>query len=396
MPLLFLAIGGIDMNKLKVLNGIDNIEKYIDLFKGKKLGLVTTPTGVNKNFESTIDVLYKNFNLKYLYSPEHGIRGNLQAGATVGTYIDEKTGLTVYSLYGENKKPSKDMIEDIDAMVFDMQDIGSRYYTFIYTMAYCMEACAENNKEFIVLDRINPLGGEVVEGNILKSEYSSFVGLYPIPVRYGLTSGELALYINKEFNINCDLEVVKVQGWSREQYADDTDLLWINPSPNMPSIESALIYNGTCLFEGTNLSEGRGTTKPFEFIGAPFVDGEKLCKYMEDLKLPGVKFRPIYFVPTFSKNVGELCEGVQVHVTDKRQYRSVDVGIYMLHYIANTYKDKFQWITSEDFNNRHFIDLLAGTDEIRTTDFNPKDLLEKWHKESEEFKNKKKAYHIYK
>lgn len=384
------------MTKARTLNGVDNIDKYSYLFKGKKLGLVTAPTGVNKKLQSTIDVLKDKFDLRCLYSPEHGIRGNLQAGSTVDTYIDHKTGITVYSLYGENKKPSKDIIDNIDALVFDIQDIGSRYYTYIYTMAYCMEACAENHKEFIILDRINVLGGDIVEGNILNPKNSSFVGLYPIPVRYGLTCGELALYMNKEFNINCDLKIVKIEGWDRKIYSDDTDVIWINPSPNIPSVETALIYNGTCLFEGTNLSEGRGTTKPFEYIGAPWLKGEKLCEYMNSIEeVSGAAFRPVYFQPTFSKYQGELCEGVQIHIKNKKKYKAVDAAVYMLHYIANNYNEEFKWITSEDFGGKYFIDLLSGTGEIRTRKYNPKVLLEKWNKESLEFKNKKEKYHLY-
>jgi len=237
----------------------------LNIFGNKRIGLITGPSGVDRNLNSTIDIINKNFNLTALYSPEHGVRGNFQAGEKVGDYIDERTGIKVFSLYGNNKKPTKEMFQDIDIMVIDVQDVGSRYYTFLYTMAYAMEACKENDKTFVVLDRPNPIGGSKVEGNILNTKFSSFVGLYPITQRYGLTIGEIAKFFNGEFNIGCELNVVKLEGWKRDMYYDETGLLWVNPSPNIPTIDSAVLYNGTCLFEGTNISEeGRGQQSPLK------------------------------------------------------------------------------------------------------------------------------------
>lgn len=383
------------MEKLIVKNGIDVIEKYSHLFKGKRLGLVSCPTGVNKSLRSTIDILNENFNLTALYSPEHGIRGNLQAGATVDTYIDEATGITVYSLYGKNKKPSPEILKDIDVLVLDLQDVGSRYYTYLYTMAYCMESCAENHKSFIVLDRPNVIGGKFVEGNILDVEFKSFVGMYPIPSRYGLTIGELAIFMNKEFNINCNLEVVKLEGWNREAYYDDTDLLWVNPSPNIPTVNTAVLYNGTCLFEGTNISEGRGTTRPFETIGAPWLDAYKLSDIMNSKGLEGVLFRPMYFEPTFSKHKGELCRGVQIHITDKRKVKAIEVGIHLLYEVMDMDRVKFQWLPPFKEGSHHFIDFLSGSDEVRNRKYEAEGFIEKWRKESEEFKKLKENYHMY-
>jgi uncharacterized protein YbbC (DUF1343 family) len=383
------------MEKLIVKAGIDVIENYSHLFKGKRLGLVSCPTGVNKNLRSTIDILNEKFNLTALYSPEHGIRGNLQAGAAVDTYIDESTGITVYSLYGKNKKPSPEILKDIDVLILDLQDIGSRYYTFLYTMSYCMESCAENNKTLIVLDRPNVIGGEAVEGNILDVKYKSFVGMYPIPSRYGLTIGEMAKFMNKEFNINCNLEVVKLEGWKREAYFDDTDLLWINPSPNIPTVNIAVLYNGTCLFEGTNISEGRGTTRPFETIGAPWLDAYKLADVMNSKGLEGVLFRPTYFEPTFSKHKGELCKGVQLHITDKRKVRAIEVGIQLLYEVMDMDREKFQWLPPFKEGLNYFIDSLSGTDEVRCRKFEAEDFIEKWRKESERFKRLKEKYHMY-
>jgi len=383
------------MEKLNVKNGIDVIEKYSHIFQGKRLGLISAPTGVDKNLKSTIDILNEKFDLRALYSPEHGIRGNLQAGAVVDTYIDESTGITVYSLYGKNKKPSPEILKDIDVLILDIQDIGSRYYTYLYTMSYCMESCAENGKTFVVLDRPNVVGGEVVEGNILDMNFKSFVGMKPITPRYGLTIGEMALLMNKEFNINCNLEVVKLEGWKREAYFDDTDLIWINPSPNIPSINAAVLYSGTCLFEGTNISEGRGTTRPFEIIGAPWLDAYKLADIMNGKNFPGVKFRPVYFEPTFSKHKGELCRGVQIHITDKRAVRAVEIGIHLLYEIMDMDREKFQWIAPFKEGAHYFIDLLAGTDEVRLRKQEAAEFVEKWEKESREFKKIKEKYHLY-
>jgi uncharacterized protein YbbC (DUF1343 family) len=383
------------MEKLIVKTGIDVIENYSHLFEGKRLGLVSCPTGVNKSLRSTIDILNEKFNLTALYSPEHGIRGNLQAGAAVDTYIDESTGITVYSLYGKNKKPSPEILKDIDVLVLDLQDIGSRYYTFLYTMSYCMESCAENNKTLVVLDRPNVIGGEAVEGNILDVKYKSFVGMYPIPSRYGLTIGEMAKFMNKEFNINCNLEVVKLESWKREAYFDDTDLLWINPSPNIPTVNTAVLYNGTCLFEGTNISEGRGTTRPFETIGAPWLDAYKLADVMNSKGLKGVLFTPTYFEPTFSKHKGELCKGVQIHIMDKRKVRAIEVGIHLLYEVMDMDREKFQWLPPFKEGLNYFIDSLSGTDEVRCRKFEAEEFIEKWRKESEGFKKLKESYHMY-
>jgi uncharacterized protein YbbC (DUF1343 family) len=383
------------MEKLNVKTGVDVVDKYAHLFEGKRLGLVSAPTGVNKNLVSTIDVLNAKFNLTALYSPEHGIRGNLQAGAAVDTYIDESTGIIVYSLYGKNKKPSPEILKDIDVLVIDLQDIGSRYYTFLYTMSYCMESCAENNKTLVVLDRPNVIGGETVEGNILDTNFKSFVGMYPMPPRFGLTIGEMAMLMNKEFNINCNLEVIKMEGWSREAYFDDTDLLWINPSPNIPSVNAAVLYNGTCLFEGTNISEGRGTTRPFEMIGAPWLDAYKLADIMNKKGFEGVMFRPVYFEPTFSKHKGELCKGVQVHVTDKRKVKTVEVGINLLYEVMDMDKERFEWLPPFKEGSHYFIDLLSGTDEVRNRRFEADGFIEKWRKQSKDFIKIKEQYHLY-
>ncbi len=384
-----------EQEKACVKNGIDCIDKYDHLFEGKRLGLITGPTGLNRQLESTIDILKDRYNLKALYSPEHGVRGNLQAGVHVDTYVDEKTGVPVFSLYGDHRKPSPEMLKDIDVLVMDIQDIGSRYYTYLYTMSYCMEACAENKKTFVLMDRINPIGGIEVEGNVLDPEYSSFVGMYPITNRYGLTAGELAMLFNKEFGIGCDLAVVRLEGWKRDMYQKDTDLLWVSPSPNIPTMDTAVLYNGTCLFEGTNISEGRGTTKPFEMIGAPWLDPYKLADKMNSKSLPGVLFRPVYFEPTFSKHKGQQCKGVQIHVTDYKAVKPVEVGIKLLYEIMDQSPDNFEWLPPSTEKGRYFIDLLAGCEDVRLRRYEADELLYRWKAESLRFKNCKEQYHLY-
>ena len=295
--------------------GIDRIDEYLSVFEGKKVGLITNPTGLNSNYESSIDVLFEKVNLTALYAPEHGIRGDSQAGGSIGNEVDVKTNLTVYSLYGSTQKPTKTMLSNIDVMCFDIQDVGARFYTYIYTMAYAMEACAENGKEFVVFDRPNPVSADVVQGNILDEAYSSFIGLYPIVQRHGMTVGEIARLFNTEFGINCDLTVIKMANYDRTSYYDDTNLPWVTPSPNMPTVKTAVVYTATCLFEGTNVSEGRGTTTPFELIGAPWLNSEQLARELNGLNIEGVYFRPQWFTPTFSKYAGTLCGGVYVHIS---------------------------------------------------------------------------------
>lgn len=322
--------------------GIDCIDKYLNIFKGKRVGLITNPTGINSNFESTIHVLHEKTNLVALYSPEHGVRGNIQAGEKMDSYIDEETNVIVHSLYGKTKKPTKEMMDEIDIMCIDIQDAGSRFYTFIYTMAYAMMACKENNKKFVVFDRPNPAGCEIVEGNILDLNYRSFVGYYPIVQRHGMTICELAEMFNKEFEIGCDLTNILMEGYTRDMYYEDTKKLWVVPSPNFPTPNTAILYNATCIFEGTNISEGRGTTIPFEVCGAPFIDGFKLANKLNSMNLPGVYFRPMYFTPTFSKYEKQMCGGVQVHVIDKTKFAAVKTGWAMLKVIREMYPNDYK------------------------------------------------------
>lgn len=378
-----------------IRNGIDRIMQYAYLFKGKRLGLITAPTGLTEDFVSTIQILHENFNLVALFSPEHGVRGDLDAGALVDTYLDPATGVTVYSLYRkDSKRLTQEMLDEVDMVVYDIQDIGVRYYTFIYTMLYALEDCAKAGKEFVVLDRINPLDGLTVEGNILKQGYESFVGNYPLSVRYGLTAGEVAAMANDQMKWNCGLHVVPCDGWERDMLFPDTGRIWVQPSMGIPRFDAALLYPGTCLFEGTNLSEGRGTTSPFETIGAPFIDAQQLADEMNRKKLPGVRFRPVYFKPTFSKHQGELCGGVQLYVTDVRAIRPVEAGVTLM-FTINELNESFAFLPPLKENSRPFIDLLGGDKIYRDESIDVIYLLEQFREEAREFAQMKLQYHLY-
>ena len=378
-----------------VLPGIENYECWIPLLKGKRVGLITNPTGVDHHLHSSIDLLQKEVNLVKLFSPEHGVRGDIQAGEVVDYYVDEKTQLPVYSLYGKNKIPSYEMLADLDALAFDLQDIGSRFYTYLYTMSYCMQACAQYHIPFLVFDRPNPLGGSVVEGNLISDGFTSFVGLHPIPQRYGLTIGETALLFQKEFHIPCELKIIPMKGWQRWMYYEVTGLPWILPSPNMPTVDTAIVYNGTCIFEGTNISEGRGTTKPFELIGAPWLDAEYLASCMNELRLEGVLFRPVYFTPSFSKHVGILCKGVQLHVTDRSIFCPVKTGLSLLQEIKRLSGAYFSYTKPYSEKGKPMIDYNTGSDYVRTHSFLAADLYEAWQSASKPFTERKGTYHLY-
>ena len=322
--------------------GIDCIDKYLNIFEGKRVGLITNPTGIRSDYVSSITTLKEKTNLVALYSPEHGVRGNIQAGEKMTSYVDEETGVVVHSLYGSTKKPTKEMMDEIDIMCIDIQDAGSRFYTYIYTMAYAMEACKENNKTFVVFDRPNPAGCKIYEGNILDLKYRSFVGYYPIVQRHGLTIGEIAKLFNEEYGIGCDLKLALMEGYTRDMYFEDTNLLWVMPSPNFPKADTAIVYNATCIFEGTNISEGRGTTIPFEVVGAPFINPNLYAEKLNELNLGGVYFRPLYFTPTFSKHEKQMCGGVQVHVLDRDKFPAVKCGWAMLDIVRNLYPNDFK------------------------------------------------------
>ncbi len=381
------------MNSVKL--GIDNIDLYLDVFKDKRVGLITNPTGINSNFVSTIDVLYEKTNLKALYSPEHGVRGNIQAGVKMDSYIDEKTGVMVYSLYGSMRKPSKELMDDIDLICIDIQDVGSRFYTYIYTMAYCMMACKEFGKKFVVFDRPNPARCDIVEGNILDINYRSFVGYYPICQRHGLTIGEISKMFNEEFGIGCDLTIIKMSNYKRNMSYNDTNKLWVVPSPNFPKYETSYVYNATCIFEGTNISEGRGTTTPFEVVGAPFIDPYKLSERLNSYGFNNVFFRPMFFTPTFSKYKDETCGGVYVHVFDNKMENSVKIGWMMLYEIRKMYPDNFKIIAPYVEGKPCMLQYNTGCNYIFEDKYNINELFDIIDKDTLEFTKTRKKYLLY-
>ncbi len=370
------------MTKVKL--GLENLlENNLNLLTGKKVGLITSPTGLNSKLRSSVDLLFEaGVQLTALFGPEHGVRGDAQAGEKVSSGRDEKTNLPIYSLYGQTKKPTPEMLADIDVLIFDMQDVGCRYYTFIYTMAYAQQAAYEYNKEFMVLDRPNPLGGVQVEGNLVQKDYTSFVGNYPLPNRYGLTLGELSYYLAKYLGVGQKPTVIKLSGWTREMLFFDTKLFWVGPSPNIPTIDSAFVYPGTCLFEGTNLSEGRGTTCPFEIIGAPWLNGDKLADQLNNFNLAGVIFRPVFFTPTFSKHEKNMCQGIQLHITDYKTFEPLKTALYILSAVCKYPETEFLCT-----NERYFFDLLAGDPDIKSALKAQAPPLEIWEKMNDEKRN---------
>lgn len=373
--------------------GIDRIDSYTQVFAGKRVGLITNSTGMNSKFQSSVDVLHDKANVVALFSPEHGIRGAVKAGDTVSAGIDEKTKLPVYSLYGATKKPTAEMLADIDVLAFDIQDVGARSYTYIYTMAYAMQACKEMGKTMVIFDRPNPIGGIQVEGNRIKPGFESFIGMYPIPMRHGMTVGELARLFNAEFNIGCDLVVIEMTGWKRSMLFSETGLPWVMTSPNIPTPDTALVYPGTGMLGGTNISEGVGTTRPFEFVGAPWLDAYELAEKMAALQLPGVVFRPAYFTPNFGLYQNETCAGVQLHINDPKAFQAVKTGLSLLYIIQEMGGEKFSF--QRNGKKESSIDLITGDDTLRKGGYSLEELCLLWEKEAGQFKAISEKYYLY-
>ncbi len=384
--------------KTNVKLGIDVlVAENLNFVKDKNVGLITNPTGLNSQLKSTIDILYKNpdVNLVAIFGPEHGARGNVSAGDKVGDIIDEKTGIKIFSLYGKNRKPNPEMLKNIDLLIYDIQDIGCRSYTYIYTMAYAMEAARENNIPFIVLDRPNPLGGNLIDGPILEKQFKSFVGLYPIPYVYGLTCGELAKYFNTEFDINCDLKIIKMKGWKRDMIFAETGLEWVPTSPHIPHAISALYYPVTGIIgELHSLDIGIGYTNPFEFIGQTWLNGEKLADELNGRNLEGVFFRPIFYTPYYFKLAKEHLQGVHIHILDPKKFKPVEIQIHLLTAVKKLYPEQ------EIFNPERagMFDKVAGLSTLRD-DINKgtdaKLIIEKWRPGLEQFREKSKKYYLY-
>lgn len=372
--------------------GIDRLDEYISIFEKKRIALITNMTGYNSEGKNTISILKEKTDLRLLFSPEHGLNANFKEGALIDNAVDRKTLLKIYSLYGKQKKPTKEMLKDIDIVCFDIQDVGSRFYTYIYTMAYTMQACAENGKMFVIFDRPNPISGDVVEGFILQDEFKSFVGLYPITQRHGMTVGELGTMFNKEFGINCNLKIIPLKNWSRSSYFEDLPLVWIPSSPNIPNASTALVYSGICLFEGTNISVGRGTTLPFHYIGAPFINADDLVEKLNRENLKGVKFFPAYFTPNSSIYKDEACEGVYIAVNDKNAFKPVRVAIKIFNIIKETYPD---FKIKDEKIRRCGLNLLFGNAILTEQNINEKALFKAMKLDEEKFIKIRRAYLLY-
>jgi uncharacterized protein YbbC (DUF1343 family) len=386
-----------------VKSGIDIFEKALDKkFHGLKAGVLIHPASVNRKLIYTKEVLLntKKIKISAFFGPQHGIFGNTQDNMIEWEgFIDKSTGLPVYSLYGKTRKPTSEMLKDIDILIIDLQDVGARYYTFIWTMALCMEAC-EGKIPLIVLDRVNPIGGIITEGPLLKKIFTSFVGLHPLPVRHGMTIGEIALYFKDNFYPKVDLTVIYLKNWKRKLWFNETGLHWVMPSPNMPTLDTATVYPGMCLLEGTILSEGRGTTRPFEIFGAPFIDPAKLVKRLNEFKLKGVFFRPLYFTPTFNKFSGQLCGGVQIHVIDREKFKAFKTAVAILLTIKEIYPQINIWREPPyeyEFEKLPF-DILSGSDRLRKDIEEGKSLKDMeywWNDELESFRKIREKYLIY-
>lgn len=377
------------VEKSPILTGADQLfnEPYHSWIRGKKIGLITNQTGVDSELRGLPDLLAErdDIELVALFAPEHGLYGEAQAGEE----ISDKTN--IYSLYGETNSPTPKMLEGIEVLIYDIQDVGARFYTYISTMYECMESISGTEIIFLVLDRPNPIGGTKVEGPVLEEGYESFVGIHTIPNRYGMTAGELAQLLKAEKSLSLDLRVARVQGWNRVRDFSDYGKQWINPSPNMPGFEAALSYPGFCLVEGTSISEGRGTTRPFELFGAPWIKAPELAAELNSLDLPGVKFRPQRFTPTFSKYQGESCNGVQLHITDNQAFQPVTAALYFISTVKRLHPEEFS------FRDDSF-DRLCGNSWVREMLLENRKIeaiKERWEPRLEEFKGRRALHLIY-
>jgi len=384
---------------LKIKPGLEVlVDREMGLVRGKRVGVVTNHSAITSDLIHIVDVLLgAGVQITALFGPEHGVRGDVADGQEIKSGKDPRTGIPVFSLYGPIKKPTPEMLRDIDVLIYDLQDAGARFYTFTYTMSYAMQACAENRKQFIVLDRPNPIGGIVVEGNILEKAFSSFVGLHPIPIRHGMTIGELALMFNNQFGIGANLEVVTIQGWKRAMWWDETGLPWVMPSPNLPTLDAVALFPGMCFLEGTNVSEARGTTKPFEMAGAPWADGHKLADRLNLIGLPGVGFRAASFIPFASKYQQQLCHGIQVHVFDRKKLRSVEVGLHVVKAFLDLFPGDFEFRAPGPSGKCHF-DLLLGSDKPRlllSKGAPVEEIIQSWEDDLYGFKQVRERYLLY-
>lgn len=379
-----------------ILSGLERIGEYDRVFAGRRLGLMTNPTGIDHRLRSAIDIFFERYDLRVLLACEHGIRGAEQAGGGCADSVDEVTGLPVYSTFGvPSRCVTPEMAENFDTMVFDMQDVGARFYTYLYSLSLSMVECAKLGKGVVVLDRVNPIGGAAIEGTILDERLGSFVGEYAIPTRTGFTIGEFALWAKDHLRLDLDLTVVPLLGWKRDMMLPELDIPWTAPSPNCPTYDCAMCYIGTCIFEGTNVSEGRGTTMPFQMIGAPWIDARELARRMNARDIQGVRFRECSFAPTFSKYAGEMCRGVQMHIIDERDCLPVFAGLSLLDAIRDMHGDRLEIFAGKDVSKPTTLDRLLGTDRYRLGGLTAEALMEENRPALEAFASSRADFFLY-
>ena len=392
--------------------GIDRIEEapYRSLLKDQRIGLVTNASGLSPRYgwRGTVEVMAPRYTVAALFAPEHGVRGVLGPGEKVSHGVDALSGIPTYSLFedmvfaGADEAstdkaymPAPESLREIDLLFFDMQDVGSRYFTYASTLFYTMRAAAAAGIPLVVADRPNPLGGEVVEGCRQDESCRSFIGLARVPIRHGLTLGELARYYNGAYGLGCDLTVIPMEGWERSMLWEDCGLPFVRPSPNLPTPQSILVYNGTCMLAGTNATEGRGTTTPFTTVGAPYVNPLELANALDALHLDGLRFSPTHFIPAFSKYPGEVCGGVDIHVTDPRALRAVSLGLHLIRTLQALYPGDFAFRAPATPDGRWHIDLSTGNDTLRTTQRSAAEIFAEWQTDAESFQEETLLYRLY-
>ncbi len=369
----------------------------------RRVGLVCNPASIDRSFRHVADRVPagRDVTLAAVFGPQHGFRSDVQDDMIETPHAHDATRrVPVYSLYSETREPTAEMLKAIDLLVVDLQDVGTRVYTYIYTVANCLRACRAHGVPVIVCDRPNPIGGDAVEGPMLDSAFASFVGQFPMPMRHGMTIGELARLFNEHFGVGAALDVIEMDGWQRSMYFDTTGLPWVLPSPNIPTLDSAIVYPGTVLLEGTNISEGRGTTRPFEIVGAPWIDADRFAARMNDAGLPGVYFRAAFFTPTFQKHAGQSCGGCQIHVTDRREFRPVTVAVTLLSELHRADPQRFAWREPpyEYERVKRPIDILSGSEELRRqieAGVAPTEIARGWESTVDEFRKVRERYLLY-
>lgn len=383
-----------------VQTGVDVfLSETADRFRGRRIGLITNQTGVTGQLEGDVAAFQRVFGdgLRALFGPEHGLYGHAQDRVRVASSTDPESGLPVYSLYGPGQAPPDVALQEIDTLIFDIQDVGVRFYTYLTSMLHTLRAAASHHIPVTILDRPNPITGVRVAGPVLSPSFASFEGACEIPVRHGMTLGELARFLNETTGIGAEVVVTPLTGWTRPMWYEDTRLPWVPPSPNMPTVDTAVVYPGMGLFEGTNLSEGRGTTRPFELIGAPWIDSRRFAETLNRLDLPGVRFRSAHFLPTFWKLQGEMCRGVQIHVMDRARFEPLETGLAMIAVLLDLWPERFEWVRMEP-DAPYFFDQLMGTDQVRvqlTTGVPAQDIIRSWRDDEQRFRKQREPFLLY-